>query len=171
MRLSVLLPILLFFVAGIEYCGATSAALYLKGTVTEPTCVVSQGSKEQTVYLGDWNTKALNGQIGKVTTAKAFQIYLQGCPSNTVSIIFNGEKSPLNSELLKLSAGSTAGNIAVEILDSNLTSLPLGQNSQPVKVDTSGIVGLSFYARFKTVATTVHAGIASADATFILAYD
>ena len=60
--------------------------------------------------------------------------------------------------------------MAVEILDSTKTRLPLQQASREVTVDAAGNAELAFYANYIATANNPQQGRADADATFMINY-
>ena len=134
------------------------------------SCTVNAASQSVAVNLGHWNSNGYKS-AGAKTTPIYFSIGLNSCNSNSVTATFSGTAESTNTEYLALSADSTAKNIAIEILNSDKTLLPLNSASNATSVDSSGNATLGFYANYITTAATVQPGTANADATFTLNYD
>lgn len=134
------------------------------------TCTVNASSQNIAVNLGNWNSNSYTSS-GSTTTPVYFSINLNGCNSNSVSTTFSGTAESSNNNYLALSSDSTAKNVAIEILNSDKTSLPLNSSSNVVAVDSSGNAILGFYAHYITTANRVQPGTANGDATFTINYD
>ena len=84
---------------------AHDGTVNISGMIQNQTCTVAQESIDQTVSLGDIDSRQLSN-IGAVSSAVAFVIDLQNCSSVTkgVSFTFSGSVDGDNSDLLALSA-------------------------------------------------------------------
>ncbi len=140
----------------------------LRGNVVGLSCVAAPGNENKTVQLGRWATKQL-ATAGSISALVPFSLRLTGCPPGSVSIAFSGRAATIPS-LLALSDGSTAGNVAVEIRNSDRQRLALESESQGVSVDSDGNATLQFFANYIAIADNVTAGSADADATFMINY-
>lgn len=168
------LGLLLSVVSGlIPIMGNTAGAnIVLKGNVTEQTCAASAGSDNFSVDLGSWPTPTLNGAAGKVSAEKPFSIQLEGCPAVAISIIFTGKGADGSSDLLAIDSGTdTAKNVAIELLNSDMSRLGLSDASKPVTADENGNATFNFYARYISTASQVSAGQANASSVFTLNYN
>lgn len=149
----------------------TSNMITLSVTVVAPTCTISDSQKEQTINLGSWATSHFS-KSGDVSANIPFSITLTECPSyGSLSTVFSGVSSSNNSSLLALSEGSTAKNIAIEILNSDGSQLPLNERSSVVSLNSSGEAELSYYSRYVSTDSSITAGTADGVATFIIYYD
>lgn len=142
----------------------------MHGNIVDFTCVAEGSDSDKVVKLGTWPTKQLR-TAGSRTQPMPFTLKLTGCPPGSASITFSGKVNGSNSGLLALNDGSTANNVAVEILDGDKTRLALQQASQPVTVDAQGNAELSFYANYIATADNPQPGRADADATFMINYN
>lgn len=141
----------------------------LHGTIVDYTCVVETGGDNKTVKLGSWPTKQLR-TAGSTTQAMPFNLKLTGCPpSGTASITFNGKST--GPGLLALNAASTAKNVAIELLNEDKSRLLLNDASKTMPVDANGDVTLKFWANYIATADNADAGLANADATFLINYN
>jgi len=140
------------------------------GNIVDFTCVAEGSDSDKIVKLGTWPTKQLR-TAGSRTQPMPFTLKLTGCPPGSASITFSGKVNGSDSGLLALNDGSTANNVAVEILDGDKTRLALQQASQPVTVDAQGNAELSFYANYIATADNPQPGRADADATFMINYN
>ncbi|MEG5549917.1 fimbria assembly protein [Enterobacter wuhouensis] len=142
----------------------------MHGNIVDFTCVAEGNDSDKVVKLGTWPTKQLR-TAGSRTQPMPFTLKLTGCPPGSASITFSGKVNGSDSGLLALNDGSTADNVAVEILDGDKTRLALQQASQPVTVDAQGNAELSFYANYIATADNPQPGRADADATFMINYN
>lgn len=142
----------------------------MHGNIVDFTCVAEGSDSDKVVKLGTWPTKQLR-TAGSRTQPMPFTLKLTGCPPGSASITFSGKVNGSDSGLLALNDGSTADNVAVEILDGDKTRLALQQASQPVTVDAQGNAELSFYANYIATADNPQPGRADADATFMINYN
>ncbi|MBS0856590.1 MULTISPECIES: fimbrial protein [unclassified Tatumella] len=162
--------LLSLFLSG--HCFATGADLVLRGNVTEQTCTASAGSQNFFVELGSWATPTLNGSAGKVSPEKPFSIQLEGCPAVAISIIFTGNIADGSSNLLAIDSGNdTAKNVAIELLNDDMSRLGLSDASRTVTADASGNATFHFYARYISTASQVTAGQANASSVFTISYN
>ncbi|ATF91008.1 Type-1A pilin [Cedecea neteri] len=141
----------------------------LRGNIVDFTCVVETGSDNKTVKLGSWPTKQLR-TAGSTTQAMPFNLKLTGCPpGGTASITFNGKST--GTGLLALNAASTAKNVAIELMNEDKSRLLLNDASKTMPVDANGDVTLKFWANYIATADNADAGLANADATFLISYN
>ncbi|WP_037377504.1 fimbrial protein [Serratia sp. M24T3] len=133
------------------------------------SCTISSASQNITVNLGQWNTRSYKSS-GITTTPTYFSISLNNCANSSVTTTFSGKSDPTNDQYLALDSTSTVENVAIELLDSDKTELPLNKESHAVVVGSSGNATLGFYARYITTAKAVQAGTADAQATFVINY-
>ncbi|BDH47655.1 adhesin [Salmonella enterica subsp. enterica serovar Choleraesuis] len=146
--------------------------LYLQGNITEQSCAVSGGGDNQTIKLGEWNLRQLQGSAGRTTEARDFGISLENCPSGLVSVSFTGTQAEGNPDLLAAGGGQDeAKNIAIQLMDNDRSPLALNTWSRKVAVKTDGTVVLKFYARYITLTSAITAGEADGQASFTLAYN
>ena len=169
-----ILGLLLSMVSGLmPIVGDTAGAdVVLKGNVTEQTCAASAGSDNFSVDLGSWAAKTLNGATGKVSAEKPFSIKLEGCPAVAISIIFTGKGADGSSDLLAIDSGTdVAKNVAIELLNSDMSRLGVSEASKPVTADANGNAIFNFYARYISTASQISAGQANASSVFTLNYN
>lgn len=145
--------------------------MQLTVTLIANSCVVSQSSVNKTVDLGSWASKQFGSQ--KSSTPTLFQISLEDCGAATtgVQVTFVGTQDTSDSTLLALNSESSAGNIAVAILDKDRNRIPVGQPSEVYALTAGGNnQPLSFYGQYVRTGAAVTPGTANADATFTLSY-
>ncbi|MGL4859506.1 MAG: fimbrial protein, partial [Enterobacteriaceae bacterium] len=118
--------------------------------------------------------KQLNS-IGAVTPVVPFNLVLSPCgkTATAVKVGFSGQADSDNSTLLKLDSSATAAGMAIQILDSHQTPLPLNSPSSGLNWTTlspgqSNI--LSFYARLMATRVPVTAGHIRGTALFVLEF-
>ncbi|HEY3986830.1 fimbria assembly protein [Cedecea sp.] len=141
----------------------------LRGNIVDYTCVVETGGDNKTVKMGSWPTKQLR-TAGSTTQAMPFSLRLTGCPpSGTASITFSGKNT--GTGLLALNSASTAKNVAIELLNEDKSRLLLDNASKTMQVDANGDVTMKFWANYIATADNADAGLANADATFLINYN
>lgn len=151
---------------------ASGGNVILQGNVTEQTCAASGGSENLSVNLGMWSTVQLNGAVGQTTPARPFTLYLEGCPVGPLNIIFTGKVAAGSNDLLALDEGNeSAKNVAIELLDGDMTHLGLTEASQSVMADEDGRASFNFYARYISTASQVGAGQANGSSLFTITYN
>lgn len=133
------------------------------------SCTISTSSQDITVDLGDYPDYYFKS-AGQTTPAKYFSISLSDCNNTSVTTTFTGTANSANSHYLALNSGSTAKNIAVEILDNDKTLLPLNTESSAVTLDSNKSATLGFWANYISTADSITGGSADADATFTINY-
>lgn len=156
--------------------GVSSAApqgeinIELRATVVDYTCVVETESDNKTVKLGSWRTRQLR-TAGSTTEAIPFNLKLTGCPpAGTASITFSGNDT--GTGLLALnSAASMAKNVAIELLNEDKSRLLLNKASHTMPVDANGDVTMRFWVNYVATADNPDAGLANANATFMINYN
>lgn len=145
--------------------------LNMRATLIHPACSLSADSMDKTVNLGIWSAKQFV-ETPSVLPLTRFTINLEDCgPTPGVKVIWSGTPHASNSGLFALTAGSTATNVGVELLDLNKNQIAPG-NTTPVyafELNASS-VSLPFYARYVRAGGTVTAGTANSIATFTLDY-
>ncbi|OTG85261.1 hypothetical protein B9T31_12325 [Acinetobacter sp. ANC 4558] len=144
--------------------------LRFKAMIIDRSCTVSSESQNINVALGRWGTKNMT-DIGDQTRPISFIINLSDCSATNVSLSFKGQKDLSNPQLLALSNESTAGNVAIQILDQDRKLLPLETSTRPIIVGSSKNLQLSFFANYIATRKNVTAGTADSIANFVLNYD
>lgn len=145
--------------------------LYMRATLIHPACSLSTDSMDKIVNLGIWTTRQFV-ETPSVLPLTRFTINLEDCGSTPgVKVSWNGTPHTSDSGLFALTAGSTATNVGVELLDWNRKRIAPGYitPSYGFKPGTPG-VAIPFYARYVRVGGNVTAGTANSMATFRLDY-
>ncbi|MGE9552896.1 fimbrial protein [Erwinia amylovora] len=145
----------------------------MTGTVVALGCTVDPDDIDKPVQLGSWATKQLK-KAGRTTSPVAFSIHLTGCTASGVTTAFTGTKDSVNPQLLALSNGSAddATGVAVQIMDSLGTRIPMGDTAPRGVVDDNGNLTLNFRANYVALGdNSVKPGDANADTEFTLTYD
>ncbi|WNP33632.1 fimbria assembly protein [Enterobacter kobei] len=140
----------------------------LHGTIVAYSCAAQAGDSNKSVTMGTWATKQ-SPVAGSTTPSVPFTLALTGCPPGAASITFSG-RSVAGSGLLALRDSAMAHAVAIEIMDSDRTRLPLEQASRYVDVDSNGNATLTFYAHYIALTDQVQPGAADAEATFTINY-
>ncbi|WP_312629569.1 fimbrial protein [Scandinavium sp.] len=147
-----------------------SSTVKFTGSISEPTCTLSDASKDQTVPLGDVQTTAFSG-AGSTASAGDINIDLENCSIKTLktaTVTFKGDTA--NDTALKTTAVDTT-KVGIQILE----------NGQPMKLDGSqpsgtqdlveeGATSFKFSARYVALDEAVAAGDAGGVANFTVNY-
>lgn len=148
---------------------STDANIKFTANIITWSCTIGTSSQDITVALGDYPDYYFKS-AGQTTPAKYFSISLSECNNTSVTTTFSGTADSANSHYLALNSDSTAKNIAVEILDSDKTVLPLNTESAAVTIDSNESATLGFWANYISTADSITGGSANADATFTINY-
>lgn len=148
-------------------------SITVSGTIQNTSCTVSTGTADQTVFLGDISSKQFY-QAGASSLPMQFTIDLQNCTGSMsgVTVTFNGQPDNTDPSLLALDSGDyAASGLGIAILDVNRTLIPLNNPSSNYAIDINDTDNqLVFYAQYRSTASTVNSGSATATATFDLTY-
>lgn len=152
--------------------------VHFTGDFVNAACAVSTDSADQTVKLGEYKTSAITAS-GQYTTKVPFEIKLVNCTTDTyknASVSFNGTIDSDDTTLLAVNSGGSnstgATGVGIEILDNSSKVLtPNGATYSTAQALNDGDNTLPFTARYKSTASTVTAGLADADATFVIKYE
>jgi type 1 fimbria pilin len=166
----------LIFVAGLSALTPAWADLgvinlYMRATLIRPACSLSTDSMDKTVNLGIWSAKQFV-ETPAVMPLTRFTINLEDCgPTPGVKVSWSGTPHANNSGLFALTAGSTATNVGVELLDWNRKRIAPGYITPTYgfAMNAPG-VSIPFYARYVRAGGAVTAGTANSMATFTLDY-
>ena len=150
----------------------SGGVVHFTGEITDVSCNISTGSKDQTVDLGRWAKSYFDSQ--SETTLTPFKISVDGCPESvtSVAVLFDGNKDK-DPSLLKLNgvAGSATG-VGVKLYDRDRSaSIPIGTVSTAVKPSKEGKASLTFYAGFAANGEAINTGTANADSNFLMIYN
>jgi type 1 fimbria pilin len=145
------------------------------GTIISASCNVGTSSQNQTVNIGDFAANSFPS-VGSVSPAKDFSIELTDCSNGITGtkITFSGTNDSIDPSLLALTdttgQGDMASGVAVQILDGN-TGSPIALNQQAEQtLLKAGDNSLPYQLRYKSTASTVTAGNATAVMYFDLSY-
>ncbi|AHG20867.1 type-1 fimbrial protein subunit A [Chania multitudinisentens RB-25] len=150
--------------------------VHFKGELVNAACAVSIASSDQVVQLGQHRTASFSN-VADTSSLRPFRIILNDCDNSiaeTASVTFSGVADLNNPDLLAVTSdgGATpATGVGIEILD--MMGTPLLPNvswSTPHNL-LNGSNTLDFTARYKATAATTTAGMANADATFVMKYE
>ncbi|PVZ82619.1 fimbrial protein [Serratia sp. S1B] len=147
---------------------AADGTVNFTGSIIDTSCnVTNLSSGSLNVDLGSVSKASLSS-AGMKSDPKAFSINVTNCPTDAVSVSFDGTSAGGNNNLLALS-NSTATGVAVEITDAKGIVVPLYKSSSSYAL-TANAANLNFVARY--VATgAVGAGTANATADFTINYN
>lgn len=146
--------------------------LRMTARLVSSACSVSTESVNKTVNLGVWATKQFAETPTPVPLVR-FTVNLEDCgpAASGVRLTWNGTAHASNDKLFALTAGSTAKNVGVELLDWNRKQIAPGYITPAYGLTASASrVSIPFYARYVKAGGTVTAGTANSIATFTLEY-
>lgn len=158
---------------------APGGTVRFTGEIVDATCAVSTETANQTVTLGQYRTQKLKA-AGDRGNSTPFQIKLVDCnptAATKASVAFAGRAmaGTGNTKLLAVS-GATANdpaatNVGIEISDSSSTALGLSGTDFSVAKDVNaGTNTLDFAATYVATGAST-AGVANAEATFVIKYE
>lgn len=156
---------------------AADGEINITGKIVANTCDVTSGSSgKHAVLLPTISANSLK-TAGQSAGRTPFTITLANCTpdSGKVGLYFEpGSGTDMTTGRLKNTAASPAGNLQVELLNSELNNILLNkpqaaQNSLWADI-SSGAAQLTYYAQYYTAAGTVTAGDVKADTYFTLTY-
>lgn len=165
------LSIFLLGLMGLNQTHADEVAtpnLNIKALIFESGCTVVATNNNIDVKLGKWATSSVKN-VGDRTRSIPFSVQLKDC-GTSISVSFNGAADLKQPELLALEQGTTAKNVAVEILDQNLKRVPVNTLTIPIKTTNSSVT-LNFFANYYTTQANVTAGSANAVANLVISYE
>ncbi|WP_152082331.1 fimbrial protein [Enterobacter oligotrophicus] len=154
-----------------------SINLQIFGTIIGESCDVDVNSKEQTVYLGEFDSSAFPAP-GTTSPEKPFTIDLKNCSRaiNGTKVWFSGTPDINNPDLLSLSdtgkgtASQMATGLGVEILNAEHNPISINNVESDTYPLTQGDNSLTFNLRYKSTLSDVTPGNATAIMYFDLLY-
>lgn len=139
--------------------------IFLPGvTVRTASCTVM--SSVIAVDMGTLYKGQFRG-IGSTAGTKSFSIPLSCDPSTPINISFEGNSDDMQNGVLKLSGGSTASGVGIQLM---YNDVPLALASAKALGTYSGTVTLPFAARYYQAESVIKAGTVNATANFTLTY-
>ncbi|WP_431648328.1 fimbrial protein [Enterobacter hormaechei] len=146
--------------------GETSSVVF-NGSIKENTCVINNGSKGQTVVLGDIEKSVLANQ-GNYSQPVGFTIALDQCDTANATITFKGETPPSINNALK----TTASGVGIQILDQNTPVVVDGStHAQSINVSSTNPNEFDFTARYIALDNNVAVGLANSTVDFTVKYN
>lgn len=149
-----------------------TANLKFSANIIESSCEVNTNSQNLTVELGRFATKDFL-MPGSQSDPKYFEILLDNCTAENISIKFLGKSDESNPDYLAVGKPNQSGgtnNVALKILNKDKTLLPLNKYAPEISPDSSNSTTIGFYATYISENGNVTAGNADATASFILQY-
>ncbi|MGE9552891.1 type 1 fimbrial major subunit FimA [Erwinia amylovora] len=157
----------------------TGGTIHFKGKLVAAPCSVSTDSDGQIVNLGEYTTHHFNKR-GVMGTEKPFQIKLEDCDittQKTAAVAFQGRQDTTDDTLLAVDSSlsgdqaATATGVGIRIKDSKSKYVPVdGSKFSSAQTLLEGENVLNFMAQYKSTGVAT-AGMANADATFIMQYE
>ncbi|WP_294912494.1 fimbrial protein [Tatumella sp. UBA2305] len=176
----VLLPIaaLTLGLASVQAIAADGTVTFT-GNITQSGCVVSNASSGNiTVAMGTISGTGLTAN-GQYAGSKAFEIDLSKCATGAIKVRFDGTPVAGNSNVLKMTAQSTAttdpaATVGIQILDASSGAVyNIGDSSSAVPFKTignDGTVQLNMIARYYAFQAGTPSGPTKASTTFSIEY-
>ncbi|MFA3778406.1 fimbrial protein [Yersinia sp. 1652 StPb PI] len=153
---------------------AADGTINFEGEITDSACIVDTNSENLTVSLGRVSAASFAG-AGSYSSATQFQLVLKECPASATTAIikFDGTSVAGDNSVLALTPGAgVATGVGIELSDASQRVVNLYTESAPYTLVTGAgsETNLDFTARYKSLDTTVGAGIANASAQFTVIY-
>lgn len=175
----------LAFVPGAHAANSVSnstpdGVINITGTVVAQTCKVDGNSfgTSDTITVGLPTVLTSNlASAGAVAGQKPFAINITGCDSalSTVQTYFSG--SNIDSTTGNLANSGTAGNVQVQLLNSDNSAIDLSgadataQNSKVANLDSSGNATLQYVAQYIANGAAAGAGDVNTSVQFTMVYN
>ena len=171
--------------AATAYQNTWSSPVFVAGPLLPANVMLTGGptfavaaceTPDVTVDLGTHANTEFSGGVGATSAAASFNIRLNNCPVgiNTVKYQVDALTTVINptQSVVALDSNSTAGNVGVQLLDSNSSPLPLGtQLGLATYNSAGGDFTIPLKARYyRTSGAPVTAGSANSVMTFTINY-
>ncbi|EHC7111323.1 fimbrial protein [Salmonella enterica] len=170
--------------------GLASTAMAQDGQVNFTGKIIEAGCKingsvtsSQDVKLGEVSKTAFTNAGSTAATTK-FSLVLTACPAELlgkpVSVKYDGMPDTLNNDYLQITGYGTTGvakgvakGVAIQLLNSDTSELPLGTESKSVTIasDAAEETNLDFFARYIATEDSVSGGDANGVVNFTLTYN
>ncbi|MBA3111381.1 fimbrial protein [Salmonella enterica] len=151
------------------------------GKIIEAGCQINGNvTSSQEVKLGEVSKTAFSGTAGTTAATTKFSLVLTACPADLlgkpVAVKYDGTPDALNNDYLQITGYGTDGiakGVAIQLLNSDSSELPLGTASKPVTIasDAAEETNLDFFARYIATEDEVTAGNADGVVNFTLTYN
>ena len=147
------------FIVAASVLGCSSAYAFdgtinITGKVNDQTCQIKTGAENLSVQLPEVGVNSLN-TADKTAGATPFTITLQGCRtgSGNVSAYFEPGSTIVGSRLANTSTNSPAGNVEVQLLNSEREPIDLAQSSASAQSSSNSAldateINLKYYAQY-----------------------
>ncbi|EAA8474907.1 type 1 fimbrial protein [Salmonella enterica subsp. enterica] len=166
--------------------GITSSVMAQDGQVNFTGKIIEAGCKingnvtdTQDIKLGEVVKTAFTAAGDSAATTK-FSLVLTACPAELagkpVSVKYDGTPDTINNDYLQLTgygSATVASGVAIQLLNSDGSELPLGTASKAVTIatDVTDETTLDFFARYIATSATVTGGDANGTVNFTLTYN
>ncbi|ECC1505696.1 fimbrial protein [Salmonella enterica subsp. houtenae] len=152
------------------------------GKIIEAGCKIDGNvTTDKDVELGEISRTAFTTS-GDTAATTPFSLVLTECPASllgkSVNVKYEGTPDNINNDYLQLTGYGDSGvakGVAIELLNADLSSLPLGTESNAVNIqgtaDAPAETNLNFFARYVSTEASVTAGTANATVNFTLTYN
>jgi major type 1 subunit fimbrin (pilin) len=143
------------------------------GELVDETCVIDAGDEDKTVTLPTLSTQSL-AAAKQVAGSTMFDISVSQCPAELKSVAAHFETTNMNPgtrNAINLASVSKAGNVEVQLLDSDgTTPILLGSTGTSIPIDaTSHTATMNYGGQYYATAATT-AGNVTAIVRYTLAY-
>lgn len=172
-KITMALFFIFVFIGGANASDTATAYMTVTYTEVAPACTFMPDYSTSTVLMGTWSLQDFTS-VGYTTEPVSFHLALrcnQDFPDG-IEIKFSGATDSNDPTVLALSNANSSGvaqGIGVVIYDDENNVVPLDSDSKAYTA-ASGNNDLLFKAAYKSVSSTVTAGVANATATFVIDY-
>ncbi|HDS3816459.1 TPA: type 1 fimbrial protein [Morganella morganii] len=151
---------------------AATGTINFTGSIIDSACTLKGVGTAINVPMGKLSSADFTA-AGDTSAAQKFTIVMTNCPAAvTATVNFDGKPDASDPALLGLSgAGTAAKGVAIQLMSSDKTLLPLNTTSIPYSLNATGDNELVFFARYKSTEKTITAGDANATANFSVVYN
>lgn len=151
---------------------AATGTINFTGSITDNACTLKGSGTAISVPMNKLSSADF-AAAGDTSAAQKFTIVMTNCPAAVAATVnFDGKPDASDPALLGLSgSGTVAKGVAIQLMSSDKTPLPLNTASVPYSLKATGDNELVFFARYKSTAKTIVAGDANATANFSVVYN
>lgn len=152
---------------------ASSGTVKFEGKVTSSTCPIQivnpdDGSVGDLVKMGSVDASRFTA-VGQEHSGKRFSLRVSGGAGSVANTTFNGIPDPSGNYFQVTPGLDGAKGVVISMRDQRGAALAPGAASADYDLNVGAPTDLQFNAYYRSTATTVTAGVASADIQFVVA--